>query len=204
MAHDRPPRPCCANSSASLQQVASPACAAPSRRSPRHRSDAVRRAAAHRTSLKAMARKPLPPLADRATENPQPFGDVPVVAAFRRRHNDARPQRRRAWPVLRRRVSASSSRRSARPARSSRPQWPVASRLIARMAVAVAGAIASWRQSAASLRFGYGAFGPTLGVNNEPTTMDRLIPRFVTFPQATDAYTTCRQSIMRRAQQESS
>ncbi len=31
--------------------------------------------------------------------------------------------------------------------------------------------------------FFYGAFGPTFGVNNEPATMDRLIPRFVTFPQ---------------------
>ena len=52
--------------------------------------------------------------------------------------------------------------------------------------------------------FFYGAFGPTFGVNNEPATMDRLIPRFVIFPQAAEAYTTARQPVIRRDWQEPS
>jgi hypothetical protein len=46
-------------------------------------------------SVKAMACKPLSPLADRPPENPQPIGDLPIVTAFCRRQNDPRPQRQR-------------------------------------------------------------------------------------------------------------
>jgi hypothetical protein len=66
---------------------------------------------------------------------------------------------------------------------------------------AISGAVTLRQRQACFL---HGAFGPTFGVNNEPATMDRLIPRFVTFPQAAKAYTTPRQPVTRRDQQEPS
>ena len=45
--------------------------------------------------FKTVPRKPLAPLTDRAAEDPQPLGNLSVVAAFRRNQNDPRAQRQR-------------------------------------------------------------------------------------------------------------